>query len=149
MDTATIAVLVAGGNTLITIGVLLFRGGFGYKQELTGVESRITQTIAEVAKDLEARSDDGLKQVGETLKGIREQITLNLQASREADGQLLDHIRRVEIWARDEFINKEDFDAVVSRIETSVREHGSRAELSISQLRTDILAFVGTKLKDR
>lgn len=144
-----IAILIAGGNTLITIGVLLFKGGFGYKQELSGVESRITQTIAEVAKDLEQRSDDGIRQVGEALKGIREQITLNLHAAKDADAGLLDHVRRVEIWARDTFIDKGDFEGVITRIETSVREHGSRAELSISQLRTDIFALVGAKMKEQ
>lgn len=146
--TAIAAVAVSGVNTMIVIGVLIFKGGSGYKQELAGVESRITQTIAEVEKDLASRSDEGIKQVGESLKAIREQIVRNLQAAKDADAQLLDHVRRVEIWARDRFIDKDDFEAVITRIETSVREHGGRAELSISQLRTDILALVSGKIKE-
>jgi hypothetical protein len=47
------------------------------------------------------------------------------------------------------FIDKDDFNGVITRIETSVREHGGRAELSISQLRTDIFALVGAKLKEQ
>lgn len=135
-------------NTLVTVGVLIFKGGSSYKEELSGVENRITQTVAEGVKDLDERVSENMRHIGTALDGIRQQITLDRQAGKDADAALLDHVRRVEIWARDTFIDKDAFQGAIDRIETSVREHGARAELSVSQLRTDILAFVGAKSKE-
>lgn len=113
-DNSTIAVLIATVAMLGNAIVVVFNGGFGLSGKLnklershtaaiTAMESRLAQTIAETARDLEDRQERLSGAFAESVKAVREQLVITDKAAMEERHQLSDQIRKVEIWVRDRF----------------------------------------------
>jgi hypothetical protein len=146
--TASIAVLAF----LLSLGALVFKGGWGIggkfskmaeaqSAALTAMESRLAQTVAESARDLEFRIENSTKLFGETILGIRQQMANNEKEVLEEMHILSDKVRQVEIWARDELVNKESFDAVCTRIENTVAQQGRDVNSAVQSVRDAIIAL--------
>lgn len=150
MSAETILAIIAVVTLLFSVGVLIFNGGWGLSGRLTKMESRLAQTIAETARDLEDRQDASARMMGETVKAMREQMAINDKEAMAGMHQLSDKIRSVEIWARDEFVRKESFREVCSRIENTVTEQSRTVNSAVQSVRDAIIALAtGRKIEQR
>ena len=131
-----LAWIVAALALAWAIGVTIFKSGKGFSTAMTAMESRLAQTIAETARDLEDRQDKSTAMFGESVKAVREQMVINEKQTVSELHQLSDQIRKVEIWARDEFVRKDSFREICARIETAV-ESVREAIMAIATGRQD------------
>lgn len=138
---ATSAAVVA---VLLNIVLVLWRGGRNSADDLSKMESRITQTIAETARDMEARHDEIAKQVGDSINAIRETMRLNEKELVDDIHSLADDVRKVEIWARDEFVRKESFREVAADIRTMMLENMRNVNSSVQSVRDAIIQAITT-----
>lgn len=142
---------VAGASWLsliVVVGLNLWRGGKNSAADLSKLESRLIQTISEAGRNMEDRLDQTAKMFGESLAAVRQQIALNEKESIAEMHQLSDQVRKVEIWARDEFVRKESFREVCTRIENSVAEQGRNVNAALQSVRDALMtAVTGGKLK--
>jgi hypothetical protein len=141
MEASYILAAAAIATFALSLGLLIFNGGWGLSGKLNKMESRLAQTVAETARDLEARQDALARQVGESIEGLRRQMTLSEKEAATEMHRISDAIRKVEIWARDEFVRKESFREVCARIETTVTENARSVNTAVQSLRDAILSI--------
>jgi len=144
MEPVWVAALVSLATFLMTAGLVLWRGGRNSANntlDLGKMESRLAQTIAETARDLEDRQDSATKNIAESIAGLRQQMELNEKETMTEVHGLSDQIRRVEIWARDEFVRKESFREICARIENTVAEQGRNMNIAVQSVRDAIMSL--------
>jgi hypothetical protein len=153
MNDASLTWIIAGAALVASAGQMIFNSGWGLSgklskmersqsKELTSMESRLAQTVAETARDLENRQDRSIIAFGESIKSVREQLVLNEKSSLGDRHALSDQIRKVEIWARDEFVRNESFREVCARIENIVAEQGRTLNNAVQGLHESIVGLV-------
>ena len=152
MTDASLTWIIAGVALVVSAGQMIFNSGWGLSgklskmersqsKELTSMESRLAQTVAETARDLENRQDQSISAFGESIRSVREQLVLNRESALSGRHELNDQIRKVEIWARDEFVRNESFREVCARIETSVASQARQVDASVEKMRDAILVL--------
>jgi hypothetical protein len=153
MNDASLTWIIAGAALVASAGQMIFNSGWGLSgklskmersqsKELTSMESRLAQTVAETARDLEERHERTTEAFGETIKAVREQLVLNEKESTHEMHNLSDQIRKVEIWTRDEFVRKESFRDICARIENIVAEQGRTLNNAVQGLHESIVGLV-------
>jgi len=153
MEPIWIATAVSLASLGLTAGLVLWRGGRNSANSalaLGKMESRLAQTIAETARDLEERQDESTKNIGESIAGLRQQMELNEKETMGEVHGLSDQIRKVEIWARDEFVRKESFREICARIENTVAQQGRDLNNAVQRVRDAIMSLAsGGKIDKR
>lgn len=142
MEAGWIAAGISFASLIILAGTHVWHGGKGYATDLSKMESRLTQTVAETARDMETRHDDIAKMVGDSIAAMREQMRLNEKEIVNDIHDLSERMSDVEKWARDEFVRKESFREVAARIETTVAEQGRSMQDAINGVRSAIMQYV-------
>jgi uncharacterized Fe-S cluster-containing MiaB family protein len=142
MEPAWIAAGMAVLSFILSIGLVVWRGGRSSVVDLTKMESRLAQTIAESSRELETRQDSAIKMFGESVSAIREQMRLNEKDTLRGLHELSERLRSVEIWARDEFVRKESFREVCMRIENTVAEQGRTVNAALQSVRDALMNAV-------
>lgn len=140
--------IAAGAAVLavvLNIALHVWRGGKHSVADLKALESRLTQTIAEVARDLETKSDDIAKMVGDSITAIREQMRLNEKELVDDIHQLSERMSDVEKWARDEFVRKESFREVAADMKNTMLENRRDVNAAVQSLRDTILSAITGK----
>jgi hypothetical protein len=153
MNDASLTWIIAGAALVASAGQMVFNSGWGLSgklskmersqtKELTAMESRLAQTVAETARDLEERHERTAEAFGESIRAVREQLVLNEKDSLGSMHDLSDQIRKVEIWTRDEFVRKESFRDICTRIESIVAEQGRTLNSAVQGLHETIVGIV-------
>lgn len=91
MDTATIAVIIAGIALLLNLVQRIFGGGWNLSKSLKEVEIRLQASIEASKREIEEQQRASSHEFGETVSALKE------------------HVRQVEFHLRDNYIRKDDF----------------------------------------
>jgi hypothetical protein len=91
MEHAGAALIIAGSSLVLTVFLQVWGGSWKLKGALSDMELGLRKAITDSKHEVEARQDNHLHDVGETIAALREKI------------------REVEMFVRDKYIEKEDF----------------------------------------
>ena len=142
MEPAWIAAGFAGLALAMNFVVTIWRGGKTSATNLTKMESRLTQSIAEVERNLESRQEAAIKMYGESISAIREQMRLNEKETIDDINDIRVIVKGVEIWARDEFVRKESFREVATDMKNTMLENMRNVNAAVQSVRDAITAAI-------
>src|SRR5262249_32426113 len=108
---------------------------------LVKVESRLAQTVAESVRELEERQDAATRMFGESVAAVREQMHIKEKESLKGLFDISERLGSVEKWARDEFVRKESFREVCSRIENVVAEQGRNMNAALQSMTNTLMSL--------
>lgn len=91
METAGIALIIAGSSLLLTMLLNVWGGSWKLAGKLADMERRLQVAINESKKEVEEKHDTAVHDFGETVSALKE------------------HVRQVEMFVRDRYIEKNDF----------------------------------------
>ncbi|MGJ5000594.1 hypothetical protein ACQR10_04670 [Bradyrhizobium sp. HKCCYLRH2060] len=119
---------------LITLIIMIAGGGAGVVWRLTRVETNIRDKIAEETKVLK----QDIATLTVKMAAIEKQAVVDLDIARREIGEAVAAIRtkvhEIETWARDEFVRKNSFEAVIARVEKSLDQLGDRIDKRLERL---------------
>lgn len=119
---------------LIALFITVAGGGAGVVWKLTRLEANIRDSIAAETRALE----DKIVTLTVKVAGIEKQAVVDLDVMRREVGETVSAIRakvhEIETWARDEFVRKNSFEAVISRVEKSLDQLGDRIDKRLDRL---------------
>jgi hypothetical protein len=84
------------------------------------MEKRLSIAITAVKTDLEERQDKAAREHGEALSALRQKI------------------HEVEMWARDTFVRRDSFLAVVNEVKSGFNDLGKRIEQRLERMEEKI-----------
>lgn len=130
---------------LIALFITITTGGAGVVWRLTRVEANIRQSIAAETRALEDRIvaetkalDEKIATLTAKLAAIEKQAVVDLDVTRREIGETVAAIRtkvhEIETWARDEFVRKNSFEAVITRMEKGLETLGERIDKRLERL---------------
>jgi hypothetical protein len=91
MESAGIALIIAGSSLLLTLLLQVWGGSWKLSGKLSDMEQGLRNAINAAKQDIEERQDRHVHDFGETIAAIREKV------------------REVELFVRDTYIEKDDF----------------------------------------
>lgn len=152
MSDAMMAWLVAAGALAWGIGVTIFKGGRGFSGEfgkiseahakdMTAMESRLAQTVAETARDLEGRIEQSTRFSGEAVSAIRQKMQDNELDTLKGMHELGERLSSVEKWARDEFVRKESLREILGDFKNSVVDQIRQVQAGMESVRAAIMSI--------
>lgn len=120
MDTATVAVIIAGLALGVNVFLQLFGGGWKLNSKLTGMEASLRKTITETKVEIEGRVERVSREAGESVAAVRQKI------------------HEVEIWSRDTFSRRESLYKVKDDLAADIKALGDRVEAATGKLEDKI-----------
>lgn len=120
MDTAVVAILIAGSTLLLNLGIHIYGGGWNLSSKLSTMEQSLRVSINEAKNEIEDRQDRMTRDAGETASAIRQKI------------------HEIETWARDEFVRKNSFELVLSRTERVMGEQFGKIDARLERMETKL-----------
>lgn len=103
MDTATIAVMVAGGALALNVVREVFGGGWNLSGRLAAMETKLTKEIKASKEEVERRQDDQTRDVGETIAAMRQ------------------HMVQIELYIRDHYVRRDSFIEVNRQTQDAIK----------------------------
>jgi hypothetical protein len=120
MDSGTVVALVAVLTLVLNVCLTLYSGGWNLSSKLSDMEKRLGSAITAVKTDLETRQDKAVRENGESLSALRQKI------------------HEVEMWARDTFVRRDSFLAVVNEVKQGFNDLGKRIEQRLERMEEKI-----------
>lgn len=91
MESAGIALIIAGSSLVLTIIAQVWGGSWKLSGKLSDMEKGLTKAINDSKEEVEEKQDRAVHDFGETIAALKE------------------HVREVEMFMRDKYIEKTDF----------------------------------------
>lgn len=91
MESAGIALIIAGSSLVLTIIAQVWGGSWKLSGKLSEMEKGLTKAINESKEEVEEKQERNVHDFGETIAALKE------------------HVREVEMFVRDKYIEKNDF----------------------------------------
>lgn len=91
MESSTIALLISGGGLAVIILDRAMGGSWKLSGKLTDMERGLRKAISEATHEVEEKQDRATRDFGETVAALKE------------------HIRQLEMFVRDRYVEKNDF----------------------------------------
>ena len=91
MENAVIALIIAGSSLVLTVLAQVWGGSWKLSGKLSEMERGLTHAINESKEEVEEKQDRAVRDFGETIAALKE------------------HVREVEMYVRDKYIEKNDF----------------------------------------
>lgn len=120
MDNGTIAVIVAALALIFNISLTLYSGGWNLSNKMADMEARLRVAITAAKTELELRQDATARDNGEGLAALRQKT------------------HEVEIWARDTFVRRDSFLAVIAEVKQGFGVLGDRIENRLERMESKI-----------
>lgn len=97
MEGSTVAIIIAGGGFALTVILQVGGGSWRLSGKLADMEKGLRQAISDSTKDVEEKQERATHDFGETISALKE------------------HIRQLEMFVRDRYVEKNDFAAQMQR----------------------------------
>jgi gas vesicle protein len=91
MENSTIALLISGGGLAVIVLDRAMGGSWKLSGKLAEMEKGLRQAISESTKEVEEKQERSTHDFGETISALKE------------------HIRQLEMFVRDRYVEKNDF----------------------------------------